>query len=87
MVQSIDERTATCYIEDRLWTSRQDTSILCNDTERIKNMLRYREIKLQLKAMIDQLPLNGKLPSRAVLCKELDTTPLHLGQGYERTAG
>ncbi len=37
-------------------------------------MLRYKEIKLQLKAMIDHIPANEKLPSRTALCKELDTT-------------
>lgn len=37
-------------------------------------MLRYKEIKLQLQDMISRIPANEKLPSRAVLCKELDTT-------------
>lgn len=37
-------------------------------------MLRYKEIKLQLKEMIAKIPANEKIPSRAVLCQELDTT-------------
>lgn len=37
-------------------------------------MLRYKEIKLQLKEIIAKIPANEKIPSRAVLCQELDTT-------------
>lgn len=37
-------------------------------------MLRYREIKLALKELIDEMPNGEKLPSRTVLSKRLDSS-------------